>query len=298
MLTLNIGLLESKTRPDARPEAVARLRSMRGDPKTISCFHYVMEVLSTLTPPEITQFLEDARKTSGSVSTFQVWSETSLQRYYPNQDEELFEFIDTKNLGSPLLGNSQDENLAFYDNQGPSQYAPSLVQQLASGSTSLSPINCPSHAGEQYDHFLDEIYFSCECTPPSELVSTPCFDGEATLVSGGCLQLDYQLCWYSVYSPSVPLELLGYAGLDMALLEWIFQPALKQSDLQLAIGDDEIGAESSQAMPEASAPVTVEDVIFKPLDPGLLSSNNRTALAMTATVVPSKIGNWPYWGYS
>jgi hypothetical protein len=130
------------------------------------------------------------------------------------------------------------------------------------------------------------------------LVNTPCFDGEATLVSGGCLQLDYQLCWYSVYSPSVPLELLGYAGLDMALLEWIFQPALKQSDLQLAISDDEIGAESSQAMPEASAPVTVEDVIFKPLDPGLLSSNNRTALAMTATVVPSKIGNWPYWGYS
>jgi hypothetical protein len=55
-----------------------------------------MEVLSTLTPPEVTQFLEDARKTSGSVSTFQVWSETSLQRYYPNQDEELFEFIDTK----------------------------------------------------------------------------------------------------------------------------------------------------------------------------------------------------------
>jgi hypothetical protein len=55
-----------------------------------------MEVLSTLTPFEVTQFLENARKISRSVPTFQVWSETSVQRYCPNQDEELFEFIDTK----------------------------------------------------------------------------------------------------------------------------------------------------------------------------------------------------------
>jgi hypothetical protein len=53
-------------------------------------------VLSTLTPSEVTQFLEDARKTSRSVRTFQVWSETSVQLYCPNQDEELLEFIDTK----------------------------------------------------------------------------------------------------------------------------------------------------------------------------------------------------------
>jgi hypothetical protein len=162
----------------------------------------------------------------------------------------------------------------------------------------LSPINRSSNAGEKPDHILDEIYLSRECTPPSELVSMPCFGAEAISVSGGQPQLVHQPCWYSAYSPSVPFELLGYAGLDVALLEWIFQPVLGQSDLQPAIGDDEVGVKSSQAMPATFAPVIVEDVILRPLDPGLLSSNNRTALAMTTTVVPSKIGNWPYWGHS
>jgi hypothetical protein len=196
-------------------------------------------------------------------------------------------------LGSPILGGCQDDSLAKYENLGPS-----LVPQVASGSTSLSLTNRSSNAREKPGHILDEIYFSRECTPPSELVTMPCFDAEATSVSGGHPQLVCQPCWYSAYSPSVPLELLGYAGLDVALLEWIFQPALGQSDLHPAIGDDELRAKSSQAMPAAFAPVTVEDVILKPLDPGLFSSNNKTALAMTTTVVPSQIGNWPYWGHS
>ncbi|KAL2801740.1 hypothetical protein BJX63DRAFT_438541 [Aspergillus granulosus] len=294
MLTLNIELLESKTRPDARPEAIARLRSMRGDPKTTSCFNYVMEVLSTFNPAEVSQFLEDARKTSKSVSTFQVWSETSLQIYYPNQDEELFGFIDTENLGSPLLGDRRDHNLARFENLEHSQYTPSIVPQLASGSTLLGPVNRFPHAGEKPDHILDGIYNSDECMPPSGLVNAPCSDPVATPVSVAPPQFVHQTCWYSTYSQTVPPELLGYGGLDMALLEWIFQPAPAQLALEPTISDDEFGKEPSQIRQMTFAPV-IEDVVFKPLDSALLSSNNRAALALKATVVPSKIGDWPYW---
>jgi hypothetical protein len=76
--------------------------------------------------------------------------------------------------------------------------------------------------------------------------------------------------------------------LDPAVVEWLLQPVTAYSASDYLITQKAIERETSQSMRFGPTTAIIENVIFRRSDPALSDPTDNAALALEATIMPSK----------